>query len=262
MRPFLSVIIPAYNEEGRIVNTLSQLTRFLQSQPFSWEVLVVDDGSTDSTSRLVEELAREESRLRLLRSTHQGKGWVVKQGMLAADGEFRFLCDADLAMPIEQLPRLLERCQAGIPIVIGSREAPGARRYGEPLPRHWMGRIFNWVVRLLTVHGISDTQCGFKCFSASAAELLFKGQRLRGFGFDVEVLFLARQNRLEITEVPIDWYHHQQSKVNPLRDAWAMTWDVLKVRLYHLLGRYRAKKGDPLAAKEEVPRNIRKNIKD
>ncbi|MBI2165905.1 MAG: glycosyltransferase family 2 protein [Chloroflexi bacterium] len=236
--PFLSIVIPAYNEERRILKTLERVLAFLKAQPYTWEVLVVDDGSTDSTAGQVEELARGEQGLRVLRLGHQGKGWAVKQGMLDARGRFRFFCDADLAMPIDQLPRFLERCTAGVPVVIGSREAPGARRFGEPLPRHWMGRIFNGLVRLLAVPGIMDTQCGFKCFSSESAEALFPAQRLKGFSFDVEVLFLARQLGLPVEEIPIDWYHNPNSKVIPWRDVWVMSRDLLRIRLLHRRGRY------------------------
>ena len=183
------------------------------------------------------ELAEGRPEVKLLRLPHRGKGWAVKHGMLAAAGEFRFLCDADLSMPIEQVERFLPPQVGGAAIVVGSREAPNSRRIGEPIRRHLMGRFYNWLVRRLAVPGISDTQCGFKCFPGEQASALFQRQRTNGFAFDVEILFLARQSGLKITEIGIDWYFREESKVRPLLDSVVMTWDLIKIRWLHRRGR-------------------------
>ena len=232
-QPRLSIIIPAFNEEARIRSTLDQIIAFLGSRPYPWEIVVADDGSTDATARLVGELADGRTEVKLLRLPHRGKGWAVKHGMLAATGEYRFLCDADLSMPIEQVERFLPPQAGEAAIVVGSREAPNSRRIGEPTRRHLMGRFYNWLVRWLAVPGIRDTQCGFKCFPGEQASVLFQRQRTNGFAFDVEILFLARQRGLTVTEIGIDWYFQEHSKVRPLLDSMLMTWDLVKIRWRH-----------------------------
>ena len=229
----LSIVIPAFNEEAQIRSTLDQVVAFLDSRPYSWEIVVADDGSADATASLAGELADARPEVKLLRLPHRGKGWAVKHGMLAAVGEYRFLCDADLSMPIEQVERFLPAQVGNAVIVVGSREALNSRRIGEPLRRHLMGRFYNWLVRLMAVPGISDTQCGFKCFPGELASDLFQQQRTNGFAFDVEILFLARQSGLTVTEIGIDWYFREESKVRPLLDSAVMTWDLIKIRWLH-----------------------------
>ncbi len=236
--PLLSLIIPAYNEEARIGLTLTQVLDYLGSQDYAWEVAVVDDGSTDATAAIVEEHARARDGLRLIRVPHGGKGWAVNRGVLATTGEYRFLCDADLSMPIEQLSRFLPPALSDFDIAVGSREVAGARRIGEPPGRHAMGRLYNLLVRGLAVPGLLDTQCGFKCFRGEVAQELFTLQRLYTFAFDVEILFIARKRRLRIKEVAIDWHYRSQSKVRPFRDSIAMTGDILKIRWNSLVRRY------------------------
>lgn len=237
--PFLSVVIPAYNEESRIGDTLRSAIDYLGTQAYTWDVLVVDDGSTDDTARVVEEFAEADPRIGLLSVSHGGKGWAVRNGMLRSKAEYRFLCDADLSMPIEQVDRFLPPAMEECDIAIGSRELPGAHRIGEPSRRHLMGRVFNGLVRLVVVPGISDTQCGFKCFRGPVAEGLFGSQLLSGFAFDVEMLFLARRRGLRIVEVPIDWHYRSLSRVRAFRDSLSMLMDVMKVRWNHWRGRYR-----------------------
>lgn len=221
------------------MGTLSQVVRFLETRSFSWEVVVVDDGSTDATARLVGDYAAQNANVCLLPRRHQGKGGAVKQGMLAATGRYRFLCDADLSMPIEQVERFLPpNLSANTDIAVGSREAANSRRIGEPWRRHLMGRFYNRLVRLLAVPGLDDTQCGFKCFRGDVVPDLFRRQTLVGFAFDVEVLFLARRWGLRIEEVGIDWYHQERSKVHPIRDSLAMTRDLLKIRWQYFRGVY------------------------
>lgn len=243
--PFLSVIVPAYNEEARISASLTAIADYLGGQNYSWEVLVVDDGSTDATARLAGEFIGNNSRVHLVSVPHGGKGWAVKQGMLRAQGQYRFLCDADLSMPIEQLSRFLPPDGPAADIVIGSREVPGSRRINEPWRRHLMGRIFNVLVRLLAVSGIQDTQCGFKCFKGQVAQQLSALQRLNGFGFDSELLFLARKLNFSVAEVPIDWYYQPRSKVRPVQDSLRMIGDLLSIRWSYFRGRY-GKRGSPV----------------
>ena len=239
--PHLSVVIPAFNEESRIVSTLEQVLDYLGRQPYSWEVLLADDGSTDATPRLAAEVGERHGadQLRLLRLPHGGKGWAVRQGMLQAQGERRFMCDADLSMSIEQIERFLTPMSEGYDVAVGSRTIPGARRIGEPARRRITAKGFSLLVRALAPCGIADTQCGFKCFRGEVAERLFSMQMLDGFAFDVELLFLARKLGLRTVEVPIDWHHSPESKVRLVRDATYMARDILRVRRDCLLGRYR-----------------------
>lgn len=237
--PFLSIVIPAFNEEKRIAPTLQKVLEYLERQSYDAEILVVNDGSTDATASLVRAAGKGNPMLRLVETAHRGKGHAVKTGMLQAQGSFRFLCDADLAMPVEEVGKFLPPHLSDVDVAIGSREAPGARRYSEPPYRHLMGRVFNGIVRALTVRGIRDTQCGFKCFSANAAESLFEQQRLDGFGFDVEILFLAQKRHLRVQEVPINWYYQTESKVRPVRDTVRMLLEAGRVRLNYHLGQYR-----------------------
>jgi glycosyltransferase involved in cell wall biosynthesis len=242
-RPHLSIVIPAFNEESRIGSSLDRLRDFLNTFDQSWEIVAVDDGSSDSTAQIVQDHAGVEPRIRLVRAEHGGKGAAVRRGMLEAKGEWRFLSDADLSMPPDDLPRFFSG-DGGAPkfdVSIGSREAFGARRIGEPWSRHFLGRIFNWTVKMVALRGIEDTQCGFKLYSAAAAEAIFPLQRLDGFSFDIENLLIARKAGFSIGEVPIDWQYHRGGKVTLMSSVRAY-WDIFQIRLNHLLGRYRVKR--------------------
>ena len=231
--PYLSVVIPAYNEEMRIAATIRQVVSYLNKQDYGWEIVVADDGSGDATARLTLEAAGGDPRVRVLPLSHGGKGWAVRHGMLAAAGEFRLLCDADLSVPIAQVERLLPPDCAGVDVAVGSREAPGAARYGEPGRRHLMGRVYNGLARWLAAPGLADTQCGFKCFRASAASLLFARATINGFSYDVEVIHLARRSGLVVAEIGVDWHYREHSKVRPFRDAISMSLDLLRIRWRH-----------------------------
>ncbi len=239
--PYLSVVIPAYNEEARIVGSLQRIVAYLNTRAYTWEVVVANDGSNDCTNRLVAEFSANSPNIQLLDLVHKGKGWAAQQGMLAAKGEYRCLCDADLSAPIGQVERLLKALAGNVAIAIGSREVLGARRIGEPARRRLMGRVYNWLVRRLAVPNLKDTQCGFKCFRGDVADDLFNRQATHGFAFDVEVLFLAGKAGLAMEEVPVDWYYQERSKVRVLRDPFRMTLDLLAIRwryfrgLYHLI---------------------------
>lgn len=244
-RPYLSIVIPAYNEEHRLPRTLERIAAYLADQPYRTEVLVVDDGSSDGTAAV----AASRSGVTLLRRDHRGKGFAVRAGALAARGEYLLLCDADLAVPIEEWPKLERFLRRGYEVVIGSREGMGASREGEPWYRHVMGRIFNRIIRLVALRGIDDTQCGFKALSAAATADLFPRMRIYGAdaplvrgaavtAYDVELLFLARKRGYRIAEVPVEWHYGTETKVNPLRDSIRNLRDVLQVRLNDWRGRY------------------------
>ena len=174
--------------------------------------------------------AREDSRIVLQKEPHRGKGGAVRAGMLEAAGRFRFLCDADLSMPASELPRFLPPIVRGADVAIGSREGAGARRVGEPWRRHLTGRAFNWAIQAIAIRGIKDTQCGFKMFTAEAAERVFSNVTLDGWAFDVEALAIARALGYRIVEIPIEWHHRPESQVSVTRDAWRMLVDVWQVR--------------------------------
>ena len=235
--PFLSIVIPAYNEAERLPATLVQLGSFLHGEDYRAEIVVVDDGSTDGTLSVAREAAPEPP-VALIAAPHAGKGAAVRRGMLAAAGQVRLMCDADLSMPAGEIPKLLAALAGGADVAVATREGAGARRVGEPYLRHLMGRVFNLLVRVLTVPGLHDTQCGFKAFTAASAEALFCRATIDGFGFDVEILYLARKRGLRLVEVPIAWYYHPSSRVSPLRDTIRMVRDVLRVRWNDWLGRY------------------------
>ncbi len=228
--PFLSLIVPAYNEEQRLLASLRQIKEYLQRQPYSSEVIVVDDGSVDGTAAVVEAFMSEYNSLRLVRAVHGGKGHACKQGVFHSRGQWLFLCDADLSMPIAELSSFVPLFTRHAPILIASRELPASQRHGEPWHRHVMGRVFNALVQILAVRGIQDTQCGFKCFRADVARDIFRVQRISGWGFDVEVLFVARKRGYDIIEVPINWYYRSHSKVHPVRDTIHMFREVWQVR--------------------------------
>lgn len=249
MAPFVSIIVPAYNEERRLPATLRSIIDFVQNQPWQAELIVVDDGSTDRTVAEVQALALSYPQLRLLQNDHRGKGFAVRSGMLAATGHYILFTDADLAVPLGEWSKLEPLLEAGYQVVIGSREGLGARRIGEPRYRHFMGRVFNWVVQIVALGGIQDTQCGFKAFHRDAARTLFHHVQLYGesakivqgaavTAFDVEVLFLARKFKYRIKEVPVTWQYGTETKVDPMRDSLRNLLDVLRVRWNNLRGLY------------------------
>lgn len=239
-RPQLSVVIPAYNEEERLPPTLHAVHAWLSAQPLSYEILVVDDGSTDGTREVVRGLARELPNLGLIESApNHGKGHVVKQGMLTARGRLRLFMDADGSTPLTQLPALLAALDAGADIAIGSRRAEGAAFTVAPAwyRRIW-SRLANRVVRAGLIDGILDTQCGFKLFTAEAAEAIFRRARTPGWAFDLEALALATRLGLRVTEVPVIWTDDRRSRINPIRDAVKITLEFLRIRRAFARGEY------------------------
>jgi dolichyl-phosphate beta-glucosyltransferase len=229
-RVSVSIVIPAFNEESRIGATLADLIGYLTGQPWDWEIRVVDDGSSDGTCGVVERSGRENPRVVLQREPHRGKGGAVKAGLLAATAPFRFICDADLSMPVAELPRFLPPALPAVDVAIATREGLGARRVGEPLVRHLAGRAFNYLVQRLAVPGIEDTQCGFKMFTAAAADAIFPLVSVEGWAFDIEALAIARAQGLTIVEVPIEWHYRRDSQVQLLRDGVGMFRELVRIR--------------------------------
>lgn len=248
--PYLSIVIPAYNEEDRLPTTIPLVMSFLSRQGYSYEVIVVDDGSTDRTGELLHKLSAQHPNLKLLRLPHRGKAAAVRAGVLASSGDRVLFTDADLSAPIGQLSRLMAKMNEGYDIAIGSRECPGARRYREPVYRHLMGRVFNTAVRLIAGTPYQDTQCGFKLFSGPVAREVFGRLRLYGAsapvvrgpmvtGLDVEVLHVALRQGYRVSEVPVEWHYSRGRNVRPALDSYRMLKDVLKVRLNDVRGLYR-----------------------
>jgi dolichyl-phosphate beta-glucosyltransferase len=228
-QPYLSVVIPARNEETRLPRALGQVFAFLEDQTYSAEVLVVENGSRDRTFDVAQRFAQQFPTLKVLHEDQPGKGRAIRRGVMEALGEYRFIADADFSMPAEEIGRFLPpACQCDI--AIASREATGAHRYNEPGYRHLTGRVFNFLIRSLVLPGLQDTQCGFKCFKAAVAEEIFPLQTLTGWSFDVELLAIARYRGYAITEIGIPWYYTSGSKINVLRDSWQMFLDLLVIR--------------------------------
>jgi len=236
----LSVVVPAYNEEKCIRSTIERIYDFLEKNFKSYEIIVVDDGSTDRTCKIVSELSGRIKDLKLLRNAGQsGKGESVKRGMMQASSEYILFSDADLSTPIEEIMTFLNYAENGAEVIIGSRAAKGANVLKkQSFLRQNMGRTFNFLVQIFLFSGIKDTQCGFKCFSKKAAEALFKGQRIRGFCFDAEVLYIAKKKGYEIKEVPVTWVNRQDSRVTLVRGALGMLLDIFRIKVNGMIGRY------------------------
>lgn len=233
-----SLVVPAFHESARLPRTIPEILDFIHRHDRAWEVRIVDDGSADDTLAVARRFAEEDVHVVAQAEPHRGKGGAVRAGMLAARAPARVMCDADMSMPVTMVDRLLGALRGGADVAIASREVPGARRIDEPELRHVMGRVFNGVVRTLILPGIADTQCGFKGFTARAAETLFRRSMVEGFAFDVEVLYLARRAGLRVEEVPIDWVHDSDSRVNALRDTRRMLAEIARIRLNGALGYY------------------------
>tara|TARA_Y100001936_G_scaffold253388_1_gene317683 strand:+ start:750 stop:1484 length:735 start_codon:yes stop_codon:yes gene_type:complete len=234
----LSIIIPVYNEQNRISKTLTNLTKYLDDQDYSWEIVVANDGSEDNTAEQIKPYLKD-IRIKLINLPHNGKGSAIQTGMLSAKGNIRLMCDADMAMPVKHISDFIyEINEKKQDIVIGSRQISGSRRFNESPFRHLMGRIYNRWIRIFLISDYHDTQCGFKAFTASAADKIFPLQQLNGFGFDVEILVIAGLKKYKSKELPIEWHHDQESKVNPLLDSISMFIDTIKIKLAFYRGKY------------------------
>ncbi len=229
---YLSIVIPAYNEEGRIGTSLTEIYSFLKKRNYDFEIIVVDDGSKDKTLNLLSEYSQNIPNLIVLKNeSNQGKGFSVKKGVLNSKGDIILYTDADLSTPIEELDKLIYWLDEGYLISIGSRDLPESQvNRHQAWYRELMGKIFNRIIRLILNLDYHDTQCGFKCFRNDAALEIFKGLRLCGFSFDVEMLFIAKHRGIKVKEVPIRWHNSPESKVKIVRDSSKMLWDILKLR--------------------------------
>jgi dolichyl-phosphate beta-glucosyltransferase len=278
----VSIVVPAYNEAARLPSTLEKILTYLATQEYASEVIVVDDGSLDETASIAERIAaaqanqnpasltyatsagqsqvtstnqdsvprvgQKRGNLRVIRNPHCGKAYAVRTGILAARSDWAFLCDADLSMPIGELAKFLAAAGDDVPVVIGSREALGAQQIGTPYYRHLMGRVFNWLVRMLILGDFQDTQCGFKLFRRDVAQTLFQKMRLYSTpnvvvgpmvtGFDVEILYLARKAGHAVKEIGVEWHYASGSQVRPVADSMRMFRDIVRVRLNDLRGHY------------------------
>ncbi len=237
-RPLLSIVIPAHNEEARLPPSLEKIDVFLREQDFDAEVIVVENGSVDRTVEVAEEFARTHPYVRVITAAVRGKGLAVKVGMLEARGEYRFICDADLSMRIEELVYFLPPHVNGHDVIIATREGKNARRVGEPAYRHLIGRINNFIIKLTAVRGFEDTQCGFKMFNRRAAEDLFGVQQMTGIGFDIELLFIAKKRGYRIKEVQITWYFDADSRMRLVGDSLYLLVEIWQIRRNWLRGVY------------------------
>ncbi len=239
----LSVIIPAYNEERRLPQTLESVYQFLSGRGRGFEIVIVDDGSHDNTADLVSEYSKSHPEVRLVSyQPNKGKGYAVRAGMMAALGDALLINDADGSSPIEEVERLERALSSGFDVAIGSRAKPDKERQVQALlHRKFIGNTFNAIVQSLVLPGFYDTQCGFKLFNKQAAKDIFSVNRIDGFGFDVEVLYIARMRGYKIEEVAINWANMEGSKVNVLVDSPKMLFEVFKVTLSAWFGLYRKK---------------------
>lgn len=237
----VSVVIPAYNEARRIGATLPRVVEYLEERPHSWEILVVVDGSQDRTAEIAGEYGGDRDNVAVLDNiVNHGKGYSVRQGMLRARGRTILFSDADLSTPIEELDSLVGYLERGYDVAFASRALPGSTiRVAQPGHRQTMGRTFNRIVQAVALPGVQDSQCGFKCFRREAAQAIFTRQRILGFAFDVEILWIARRLGYRIAEVPVTWIDDRDTKIRPLRDPFWMLVDLARIRFNDACGRYR-----------------------
>lgn len=238
--PQYSIIIPAYNETARIGRALASVTECVRARKWDAEVLVVDDGSTDDTATIIAEWSQTHPEVRLIRNPqNRGKGYSVRNGMLRSAGEIVMFTDADLSSPIEEAELLFAAIDKGADVAIGSRWLIGKRIvHKQPLYRRIFGRCFNALTRSIMRLPFADTQCGFKAFRREAAHIVFGLQRIERWGFDPEILFIARKRGLRITEVPVTWGHDERSRISYLRDGLQMLLELVFVRWSAVTGYY------------------------
>src|SRR6266702_3246466 len=247
--PTYSIIIPAYNEGARLGTTLDRVLNYVAAQRWDAEVIVVNDGSRDQTPDLVRSYAQTHPALRLLENPgNRGKGYSIRNGMLHASGEILLFSDADLSSPIEEADKLLAALQNGADVAIGSRWLRAElQTQRQSLHRQLLGRVFNLALRMVLGLPYHDTQCGFKAFTRRAADAIFPLQRIEGWGFDPEILFLARKFGMKTEEVPVQWAHSGDTRIHPVRDGIRMFVEMLKIRWYSLMGKYDAAPPAPIA---------------
>jgi len=228
----LSIIIPAYNEEARIGKSLHTIIDYLAPKNINYEIVVVDDGSSDSTYEEAQSISKEIKVHKL--SQNSGKGAAVRKGMLIASGEIKLFSDADLSTPIYEAEKIIKALKNGADIAIGSRAVDYSTiKKHQPFYREFMGKTFNKIVQAMVIKGIHDTQCGFKGFKKSVADKIFNLTLIDGFSFDVEVLYLANIFDYKVEEISVEWYNDERSKVNPIVDSTKMLFEIMKIKKLH-----------------------------
>jgi dolichyl-phosphate beta-glucosyltransferase len=255
LEPTYSIVIPAYNESARLGATLEKVLAYVQAQGWDAEVIVVNDGSRDNTADIVRTFAAKYPTLRLVENPgNRGKGYSVRHGMLSARGRVLLFSDADLSSPIEEAPKLFGALEEGADIAIGSRWLRAATQTPrQPVYRQLFGRIFNLLLRVTLGLQFKDTQCGFKAFKQPAAQVIFPLQRIDRWGFDPEILFLARKFGFKVQEVSVAWGHSGGTRINPLTDGSRMFLEMLRIRWYSLMGKYDSDQRQPAQAGESIP---------
>jgi glycosyltransferase involved in cell wall biosynthesis len=238
--PQLSIVIPAYNESARIEATLASVLECVETRHWDAEILVVDDGSTDNTAAIVQKWMARNPHLHLVKNPgNRGKGYSVRNGLLQAAGNIVMFTDADLSAPIEEAELLIEAIDAGADVAIGSRWLDKQMQsVHQPLYRRFFGRCFNWVTRKVIGLPFRDTQCGFKAFRRDTAQTIFRLQTIERWGFDPEILFIARKLKYTIVEVPVTWGHDERSRISYLKDGMKMLEEMGQIRTNSLRGRY------------------------
>ena len=239
-RPIYSIIIPAYNETARIGSALTQVLHCVRERNWPAEILVVNDGSVDDTTAVVQRFAAANPQVRLIENgENRGKGYSVRHGVLSASGDIVMFTDADLSSPIEEAELLFSALRGGADIAIGSRWLDRTRQTThQPLYRQFFGRCFNGVTRLVMGLPFADTQCGFKAFRRPAAQTVFQLQRIERWGFDPELLFIALKRGYTVREVPVTWGHDERSRISYLKDGWKMLEEIVRIRWNDLFGLY------------------------
>lgn len=237
---YLSIVIPAYNEEKRIGNTLDNIINYLNKKDYKSEIIVVVDGSTDSTMNVIKEFGRKDSRIKAIENKiTRGKGYSVKKGMLETNGKFALFTDADLSTPINEVEKLIHWLEKGYDVAIGSRSLKDSQvEIHQPFVREFMGKIFNKIMSLLVCKGFKDTQCGFKCYKRHVINKIFSRQTIKGFAFDVEIILIAERHGFKVKEVPVRWLNSPHSKVSIIRDPLIMFCDLLRIKFYDLMKKY------------------------
>jgi len=238
--PRLSIVIPAYNESARIEATLARVLECVDTRHWDAEILVVDDGSTDNTAAIIQQWMARHPQLHLVKNPgNRGKGYSVRNGLLQSAGDIVMFTDADLSAPIEEATRLIEAIDAGADVAIGSRWLDKQKQtVHQPIYRRFFGRCFNWVTRRIIGLPFKDTQCGFKAFRRDAAQVIFRLQTIERWGFDPEILYIARKLKFTITEVPVTWGHDERSRISYLKDGMKMLEEMAEIRTNSLRGRY------------------------
>ena len=239
--PRYSIIVPAYNEAERLGSSLVRMLAYIAESKWAAEIIVVNDGSRDRTAEVVNEFACSNPIVRLIENPgNRGKGYSVRNGMLSAAGQFLLFTDADLSSPIDEAPKLFGVIESGeADVAIGSRYLQSElQTRKQPIHRRMLGRMFNGALRLILGLSYADTQCGFKAFSRTAASTIFPSMKIERWGFDPEILFLARRYGLRVAEVPVSWAHDHRSKINPIRDGARMFGELMQVRINSATGKY------------------------